>query len=160
MANDTSSRGPGAPLPPTLVYIAGLVVGWWLDGHQALPIDRNGPQITQAVIGWIAVGVGLLLFVWGLRTFAHARTGIMLQHPARRVVQAGPYRWSRNPQYVGFTAAYIGAALLLNSAWPLLLLPVVVLTLLAAVIAREERYMRATFGPAYEEYCQQVRRWL
>ena len=155
-----SRRGPGAPIPPTLVYVVGFAVGWWLHGSHPLPIDGSGPEILQVVLGWSAVGIGMVLFVWGLRTFARAQTGIMLQHPAVRVVRAGPYQWSRNPQYVGFTTAYIGVALLINVAWPLLLLPLVVLTIVVGVIAREERYMRATFGSTYDEYCRHVRRWL
>jgi protein-S-isoprenylcysteine O-methyltransferase Ste14 len=142
------------------VYVAGFALGWWIDAESPLQIDQAGPGVVQHLMGWMAVGLGITVFVWGLVTFASARTGIMLQHPAMTVVREGPYRWSRNPMYVGFTATYFGAALLANLAWPLLLLPLVLLTLVAGVIAREERYMRATFGPSYEEYCRDVRRWL
>jgi protein-S-isoprenylcysteine O-methyltransferase Ste14 len=147
-------------LPPTLVYLAGFALGYWLESMAPIAIDEAGPGLLQVVIGWMLVGLGLGIFVWGLVTFASKQTGIMLQHPALLVVREGPYRWSRNPQYIGFTATYFGAALLTNQAWPLLLLPLVLLTVFAGVIAREERYMRATFGQSYEEYCRNVRRWL
>jgi protein-S-isoprenylcysteine O-methyltransferase Ste14 len=62
--------------------------------------------------------------------------------------------------YVSFTAMYVGMALALGVWWPLLLLPVVIAVLTVAIIAREERYMRATFGAAYEDYCRRVRRWI
>ena len=62
--------------------------------------------------------------------------------------------------YVGMTIAYIGAALLLNSVWPLLLLPVAVLTIDRYVIPREERYLRGKFGDEYAAYVRRVRRWL
>ena len=54
-----------------------------------------------------------------MATFARAQTGIMLQSPASQLVIIGPYRWSRNPMYVGFVAMYLGFALLMNSVWPL-----------------------------------------
>jgi protein-S-isoprenylcysteine O-methyltransferase Ste14 len=62
--------------------------------------------------------------------------------------------------YVGFVAMYLGAALLANSVWPLLLLPVVIITLESLIINREERYLRSVFGAEYEEYCRRVGRWL
>jgi protein-S-isoprenylcysteine O-methyltransferase Ste14 len=75
-------------------------------------------------------------------------------------VEAGPYSWSRNPQYVAFTAIYMGITLLLGTGWPLILLPLVIGATVAAVIAREERYMRTAFGADYEDYCRRVPRWL
>jgi protein-S-isoprenylcysteine O-methyltransferase Ste14 len=160
VARHEKRRGPGAPLPPTLVYIAGLLFAWRLGNKTPLRVDDVGPGLLQVVIGWLAISVGMALFAWGMSTFARARTGIMLQHAAARVVRDGPYRWSRNPQYVGFTLSYIGVGLVMNNAWALLFLPLVILILEAAVIAREERYMRSTFGPTYDDYCRRVRRWL
>jgi protein-S-isoprenylcysteine O-methyltransferase Ste14 len=159
LTDDT--RGPGTPFPPTLLFILGLLAAWWL--HQAVPF-AIGPAPSLAV--WMMVGGALILaagtavFWWGMTTFARARTGIMLQRPASRLVTAGPYRWSRNPMYVGFVAMYLGFALIMNSIWPLALLPAVVLVLEFVVIAREERYLRTVFGSEYEEYCRRVKRWI
>ena len=62
--------------------------------------------------------------------------------------------------YVGLTVGYLGLALLFNFAWPVVLLPIVLVVTTIAVIVREERYMQARFGPAYETYCARVPRWL
>lgn len=154
-----TGSGPGAPLPPTLIYVAGFLLGWWLE--RRVPFGP-GDEAHRAVVvfGWVLAAAGAGLFAWGLATFAKMQTGIMLQQAATRVVAAGPYRWSRNPMYVAFTMMYLGLAWSHGLLWPILLLPGVLLALTAAVIAREERYMRATFGPAYEDYCRRVRRWL
>ena len=155
-----TGKGPGAPLPPTLVFVAGFVLGVWIDHRLPMVMRDNGPGLFEVVCGWASIVAGCVMFAWGLGTFARARTGIMLQQDARRLVEAGPYRLSRNPMYVGFVAIYLGASLVANTAWPLVLLPVVLLTIEIAVIAREERYLRRTFGGAYDEYCQRVGRWL
>ncbi len=156
----TFARGPGAPLPSTLVYSAGFVAGWWLHTLRPLSIDANGPSLIQTGLGIVSLAIGTTLFLWGMWTFSREQTGIMPQNPASRVVMTGPYRWSRNPMYVGFTAMYVGVAFLMNLVWPLVLLPGVLLILFGTVIAREERYMRATFGEAYDSYCRRVPRWL
>jgi protein-S-isoprenylcysteine O-methyltransferase Ste14 len=109
-------------------------------------------------IALVVIGVGL--FLWAIRTFATARTGIMPARSASCVVMAGPYRISRNPMYVSFTAIYIGLALALALPWAFVLLPGVLVALIGMVIHREERYMQGTFGTAYEEYCRRVPRWL
>jgi protein-S-isoprenylcysteine O-methyltransferase Ste14 len=100
------------------------------------------------------------VMLWGLATFARARTPIIPDRPARQLVSHGPYRISRNPMYLGLTSLYTGLALVLNLAWPLVLLPVVLLTLTATVIVHEERHLRAAFGATYEDYCRRVRRWI
>jgi protein-S-isoprenylcysteine O-methyltransferase Ste14 len=153
-------KGPGGPIPPTLVYAAGFLAAWWLDTQRRFLIDGAGASPVQLVLGAVAFAVGVWLFAWGLSTFARERTGIMLQQAVSHVVEKGPYRFTRNPMYVGFTASYFGLALLVNAAWPIVLLPVVLIVLTLAVIRREERYMQSHFGPAYDEYCQRVRRWL
>ena len=123
-------------------------------------MDGAGPKPAQIAAGVLMIGVGTWLFMWGLATFFRSSTGIMLQQSASTVVDAGPYRFSRNPMYVGLTVGYVGVALVINVAWPIVLLPVVLVAVTMAVIAREERYMLARFGPAYEAYCARVRRWL
>jgi protein-S-isoprenylcysteine O-methyltransferase Ste14 len=154
-----SDRGPGAPLPPTLLFVAGFLLGWWLHDRVPFEIDGEGRGTLQHVMGLALLGLGALVFWWGMKTFS-GRTGIMLQRPADTLVTSGPYQWSRNPMYVGFTAIYVGAALVANQAWPLVMLPLVLLTVVLAVILREEGYLRARFGDSYEAYCRRVGRWL
>ncbi len=155
----STGSGPGAPFPPTLIYLAGFLLGWYLEVRTPIYPDWRSPAAITFV-AWVLVVGGALLFVWGLATFSKVRTGIMLQRAATRVVDLPPYSWSRNPMYVSFTAMYVGLALVLEVWWPFLVLPLVVGVLTMVVIAREERYMRTRFGAAYEEYCRRVRRWI
>jgi protein-S-isoprenylcysteine O-methyltransferase Ste14 len=85
---------------------------------------------------------------------------IIPNRPASTLVTHGPFRLSRNPMYLGLSLVYLGVTLLVNSVWPLLLLPLVIAILQPTVIRLEERYLGARFGTAYDEYCRRVRRWL
>jgi protein-S-isoprenylcysteine O-methyltransferase Ste14 len=154
------SNGPGAPLPPTLVFAGGFVIGWLIDTAIPFPLVADTSAAWQMDLGVFLLAIGVAIFLWGLVTFASVRTGIMLQEPARQLVIAGPYRFSRNPQYVGFSAGYLGLALLTNTWWPVVVLPFVIAATTVGVIAREERYLRAAFGQEYEGYCQRVGRWM
>jgi protein-S-isoprenylcysteine O-methyltransferase Ste14 len=153
-------RGPGAPVPSTLIYSFGLAGGALLERAEPLSIVGGPIPAFQMIMGGGLAVLGLGLFIWSLRTFAAARTGIMPARSASCVVMSGPYRFSRNPMYVSFTAMYIGLALALDLPWAFVLLPGVLLALFGMVIRREERYMHGLFGGTYEEYCRQVPRWL
>jgi protein-S-isoprenylcysteine O-methyltransferase Ste14 len=78
----------------------------------------------------------------------------------RTIVGSGPYRFTRNPMYVSLALAYAGMALTINSVWPLVFLPFIVLLVDRYVIRREEAYLARKFGAEYEAYRGRVRRWL
>jgi len=85
-------------------------------------------------------------------------------HPHRpaveRLVTDGPFRYTRNPGYLGLTMLYAGIAVLRNSLWAILLLPVVLYVIGREVIGREERYLERTFGEEYLAYKTRVGRWV
>jgi protein-S-isoprenylcysteine O-methyltransferase Ste14 len=153
-------RGPGVRFPPPFIFAAGFLVAWLLQTRVAFDIAGAGPGLAQQVIGTVLLACGLASMLSGLVTFGRKGTPIIPNRPARTLVQAGPYRYTRNPMYVGLTAAYLGLSIVMNWAWPLVLLPVVLLVLTTAVIHREEAHLRAVFGSDYEDYCRRVRRWL
>ncbi|HEX5214566.1 MAG TPA: isoprenylcysteine carboxylmethyltransferase family protein [Vicinamibacterales bacterium] len=154
------ATGPGVPFPPPLLFIAGFLFGWWLDTRLEFLIHGTGAGPIQVGLGFVLVGAGFLLMLWGITTFVSARTAVMPMSPARAIVITGPYCFTRNPMYVGLTIAYVGIALLVNMAWPLVTLPAVLIALRLFVIAREERHLRHAFPDAYAAYCARVRRWL
>lgn len=97
--------------------------------------------------------------LWAAGRFAKAGTPMVPVKPATALVTDGPFRYSRNPMYVSLTLGYLGVTLLMNSFWPLVLLPTVLLTLRFWVIAREEAHLTEVFGDGYAAYCRRVRRW-
>src|SRR6478735_6652020 len=116
------SRGPGVFIPPPLFFVAGFLIGWLLDQRVLrlrLVPDADAPAIIAMGLG--VVVLGFVLATWGMITFARARTTIVPIRPASQLVQSGPYKFSRNPMYTGLTIAYVGAATVMNTVWPLLL---------------------------------------
>lgn len=151
---------PGVPVPPPLLFVAGFLAGLLADG--VVPVGVLGPARRGLAVtgGWGSITAGLLVMLWGLATFVRSRTAVMPHLPASRLVTTGPYRFSRNPMYVGLTLTYVGLALLIDTAWPLFLLPVVVTLLMIVVVRREERYLDRAFGDDYRAYRRRVRRWI
>jgi protein-S-isoprenylcysteine O-methyltransferase Ste14 len=154
------ARGPDAPYPPPVLFVLGLTAGWALD--RAFPLPLTGPdgRLAAELAGGLLVALGLAVSAWGFATFRAARTAVSPNRPASTLVTHGPFRLSRNPMYLGLTVMCVGVALLRNSSWTVLLLPLVIALLHWTVIVREERHLAATFGAAYETYRRRVRRWL
>ncbi len=154
-------RGPGVRFPPPTLFVAGLGLGWLLEARvRRLEIlDSASAARLGDLIGWTLVALGLLLAAWGALTFLRHRTAIIPHNPASTIVVAGPYRFTRNPMYLGFTTAYLGGAFAMNSWWAMMLLPVVMILLDRLVIQREERYLTAAFGEEYIAYQRRVGRW-
>jgi protein-S-isoprenylcysteine O-methyltransferase Ste14 len=80
--------------------------------------------------------------------------------PPTALVEDGPFRFTRNPGYLGFALTYAGISLLTGGRWPLVFLPGVLGVIDRGVIAREESYLEERFGDPYRDYRSRVRRWL
>src|SRR5207302_4755248 len=109
--------------------------------------------------GGFLFGAGLALAVSGIMTFHRSKTAVFPNHAASLLVVDGPYRFTRNPMYVGLALAYAGLAIMTTIGWALVFLPLLLLALYHFVIAREERYLSEAFGEQYLAYQQNVGRW-
>ncbi len=144
-------------LPPA-PYAAAMLGGWWLDRQvHALPLDWGAMTRPS---GWLLVGIGLGLFMWTLTTFWRHRTTVNPYVAASSLCTDGPFRFSRNPIYVGDWFILAGVSLLLATWWPLLFAPLIWVMLRHGVIRHEEAHLEAKFGDDYRTYKNRVRRWL
>jgi protein-S-isoprenylcysteine O-methyltransferase Ste14 len=143
-------RWGNVPLPET--FMVGLGAGIVL--HLVTHARLSWPAWVGHAVGWPLLLAGLWLAAWAVRSAA----GVDLERPDQLVL-AGPYALSRNPMYVASTLVYVGIALVLGAAWPLLLLPFVLLAT-HVVVVREERSLERRFGTAYRTYKKSVRRYL
>ena len=144
-------------LPPILVGGA-LIVGLLI--HYVLWTVALLPTVLGRVLGvvvFISAGV--------LAHFAHlamkrAGTNILPTQPTLALATDGPYRFSRNPLYIAAIGVYLGITLWVNSLAMLLLILPMSWLLHWGIVLREERYLKAKFGDAYQFYQANVRRWL
>ena len=149
---------PGIRVPPPLIDLLPLVAGLALD-RRFLHVPFL-PRRLARPLGWALIGSSWLVGGWFMRTIEKAGTPIRTDRPVPRLVTDGPFRYTRNPGYLGLTMLYAGIAVLRNSLWAILLLPLVLYVIQREVIGREERYLERTFGEEYLAYKARVRRWV
>jgi protein-S-isoprenylcysteine O-methyltransferase Ste14 len=118
------------------------------------------PRGVGRIIGWSLVSGGVALSGWFLRTMRDVDAPIRTDKPVSRLTTDGPFRYTRNPEYLSLAMIYAGIAVLRNALWAILLLPAVLFVIQREVIGREERYLERTFGEEYLDYKTTVRRWL
>lgn len=155
--NDEAKR-PRTLIPPPAPYVAALLGGWWLDRY-AMPLAFDDGWASRP-LGWVWLAVGLALFGWTLWTFHRHHTTVNPYASATTLCTGGPFRFSRNPIYLGDWFILIGISLLMNTLWPLVFAPLIWITLRFGVIRYEEAHLEAKFGNAYRDYKTRVRRWI
>lgn len=158
----TSSR-PNALLyvPPPLLFVITFFAGIGLQ--RLTPISISSFRLVRIahVVGIGMVAAGVLLALTSVAIFLlMARTTLIPHGSASKLVNWGPYRFTRNPMYVSLVTVYLGVAGLLGQVWPLLLLALPVTFMHRITIPFEEARMRSLFGDEFDQYCNQTRRWI
>lgn len=145
---------------PPLVYLAALVLGFLLQWRWPVPLAREEGVAVFLGIGIALFVVGVWLVAQALRGFRAANTSPVPVRPTTALVLRGPYRYTRNPMYLGMLLVSAGITLAANALWPLLFLPIVIGVINRKVILREEKYLSRKFGGEYEVYKRRTRRWI
>ncbi|MBK9062442.1 MAG: isoprenylcysteine carboxylmethyltransferase family protein [Acidobacteria bacterium] len=101
-----------------------------------------------------------LAFGGAFFTFVRAKTTPHPNHPVSASSRGGPTEFSGNPLYVRLSVGFVGIALVANTPWVLVALPLVWLALRRLVIGREEAYLERRFGDEYRAFKARTRRWL
>jgi protein-S-isoprenylcysteine O-methyltransferase Ste14 len=115
---------------------------------------------AQRVTAMLVAAFGAAIALWCIFTFATIGRGTPAPFdPPRRLVTRGPYRFVRNPMYIGAALALGGAALFYTSVPLLAYAGFFLFATHLFVVFYEEPTLRSTFGPEYEAYCRQVGRW-
>lgn len=154
-----AERGAQVRFPPPLVFVGFILFGTAL--HYAVvpapvPVDR-----------WITLTAGILISLTGLTfiVMAHklfVRTGQNPKPwtPSPELLLEGPFRFTRNPMYLGMTLFQLGLGLTVNNLWiSLLAAPALFIVHVIAVLP-EEKYLTKKFGENYKAYLVKVRRYL
>jgi protein-S-isoprenylcysteine O-methyltransferase Ste14 len=118
------------------------------------------PLAEMYLAGLLLCAIGGVLAGSALRIFQRERTTTVPGETSAKLVMWGPYRFSRNPMYLGLFIFFVGVSMLSNSLWSVPPLLAVVLFLNFTVIVGEERKLGARFGEDYVQYAKRVRRWI
>ena len=152
----TGADNAGVIVRPPLLYAVALAAMLALRWLWPLPIFSGA--VFWPGLALVALAVGLL--IWGRQTLVTGGTNVDPSLPSTAVVTSGPYRFSRNPLYMGLAVVYLGLTLALDTWWGIILLALVLIVMHRGVIQREERYLERKFGDGYRQYRAAVRRYL
>lgn len=144
-------------MPPPVLAAACAAIAWWLPQSWRMEVP--------SALRWAGIVLamsGLLLNAWPKRFFRRQGTTANPLHPDRStaLVTGGPYRWSRNPMYVGYAVFLAGWGLWLAQPAALACVILFVGWIDRLQIPAEEDALQARFGTTYADYRHKVRRWL
>jgi protein-S-isoprenylcysteine O-methyltransferase Ste14 len=145
-------------LPPpiwALIYVLIAATTSSLIGWSKLP------GLPLAPLGISLVAIAWILPVWAMFLFRREGTEVNPTSPTNhKLITNGPYRFTRNPMYLGLIILTLGIAIWIG-AWPMFAAPIALFATANWVhIPFEEAKMRRQFGPVYDNYVVRVRRWI
>lgn len=145
------------PVPPPLVYLGYLIGALVLSWIRPLPLPWTD---VFRVIGGLALAAGLWLGFAAITQMRKAHTSPEPHRPVTALVIGGPYRFTRNPIYLGYLLIYLGITLLAGTPWGLIASPFLIWTVTQNIIFAEEIYLEDKFQDQYAAYKSRVRRWI
>ncbi|WP_149537099.1 methyltransferase family protein [Siccirubricoccus phaeus] len=150
-----ADHGPGVRLPPPLAVGGLVLLGWLLHRQLPLPVAPG-----LGLPAFLAMGLGFGLSLWTIVTMLRAGTNPRPDRPDSAFLEAGPFRFTRNPIYLGFLLVAAGFALRWGDLWPWLAVAGSFAWLDRRVVPREEAYLATRFSAPYAAYRRRVRRWV
>jgi protein-S-isoprenylcysteine O-methyltransferase Ste14 len=155
MTNNTDH--PQVMVLPPLVFLGYLIGAFLMNWAIPFPIPWT---FALRIVGGIAAIVGFLLGGSAFSQMTKAHTSPDPHQPSTALVIEGPYRFTRNPIYLGFLLIYLGLSLLGGTLWGVIAAPFLIWTVNHAVIHFEEKYLVEKFGESYRQYMSRVRQWI
>jgi protein-S-isoprenylcysteine O-methyltransferase Ste14 len=160
---DSPARGTSVAVRALVVASAFVALWVWL----AASVRRFDALLPVTVppwlrsVGWVVAAAGAVLGVACVAAFVTRGRGTPAPFdPPRQFVAAGPYRWVRNPMYVGGVGILLGAGLGMASPSIIALAAVAFAASHLFVVLYEEPTLARRFGDSYLRYRTVVRRWV
>lgn len=153
-----TDRPSAVPWPPLLLVVCALA---------AVALGRLAPLpwpgLDDAAARYIGLGLGLAgiaLIVWAAATLWRHKTTVLPNRGVSELVTDGPFRFRRNPIYIGDALVMLGLAEISKNVWFAILVPVFLLLVTWLAILPEERHLEARFGERWRRYRDSTRRLL
>lgn len=132
-----------------IAQIPGVMVGW--PPHPTTATILGG-------VALVAAGIGLNLAA--VRQFQAHKVGVVPFSPAAELAADGPFRFTRNPMYLGLIALSASPAVAVGAWFNLAAPAVLAVWLHQAYVLKEEAFLRERFGAVFEAYARRIPRWL
>lgn len=142
--------------PPYIAFL--LLILSWLASY-AVP-QLNVVQETYRNIGIFVFLIGISLLSWSFYMFKKNKTPIIPGQKPTFVVSEGPYKFTRNPMYLGVTIVLLGASFYIGNLLSLLSPIIFFLIMNYYFVPFEEKLLEKIFKKQYINYKRKVRRWI
>ena|SRR5215469_197606 len=152
-------RGARVRFPPPLVFLGAILLGVMVQ-RMALHLSLSIAPEFRIATGVLILACGVSLVVSARILFKRTGQSPIPWKPTPELIFRGPYRFTRNPMYVGVTLFVVGLGLAVNNIWISLFAVPALLAVHFIAVLPEERYLAETFGESYRSFIARVRRYL
>jgi protein-S-isoprenylcysteine O-methyltransferase Ste14 len=142
-------------LPPTIFLIAlvSLVIL-----HLFIPFLHFN-IFWLKILGCILIMGGISITLWADSIFKKHNTTVKPFEESNTLIDEGPFRFSRNPMYLGMASILFGISLILQSAAPFIISLLFIIIVDKNFIVVEEKALETKFGSKFIAYNRKVRKW-
>ena len=154
-----NEKGAKVRFPPPLVFLGAILLGVIVQ-RMAVPLSlalAAGPRVAAGVL---VLACGVSLVVSARLLFKRTGQNPIPWKPTPELILQGPYRFTRNPMYLGATLFLMGLGFAVNNLWISLFAAPALLVVHFIAVLPEERYLAEKFGESYRSFLAQVRRYL
>jgi protein-S-isoprenylcysteine O-methyltransferase Ste14 len=161
MSCSTPTTEPGARVrfPPPLVFLFAILLGV-LCRFSVTPLGIPVDRVLRVLAGLLVLASGAALIASARVLFLRSGQSPIPWRPTPSLIFAGPFRFTRNPMYLGQTLIGLGLGVALDNLWICAFTPVALLVVHFIAVLPEERYLSEKFGDGYKQYLTRVRRYV
>lgn len=156
--NKFRSRPLNFPWPP-VIYLVACFAAYGIEKWVTFPLFPYAGLAAKAA-GIVLIACAAALDLWATYTLFHRHTTVLPNRCATRLVTCGPFSFTRNPIYLGYTMITVGLAFLLGSGWFAVAAFGAAVATTFIAIRFEEFHLLSRFGFEFERYCRTTRRWI
>jgi protein-S-isoprenylcysteine O-methyltransferase Ste14 len=162
MANPSSSPdSPPNTVPwPPILFLTAALIGVCLHGLIPMGWAAGVTRFVLLMVGVLLMAAAVALEIAAALAFRKSRTSILPHRAATNLVTSGPFRFTRNPIYLGNTMLVAGAGLVFGVGWLLVAAIAAAVAVHFLAVLREERHLSITFGDEWRRYAERVPRWI
>lgn len=143
-------------MPPTIFYAFAILIAVL---YFVFPIKRIIP-FPYNYFGWLLIWFGIFINIWAWAIFRKKQTTLNPFKKPTKFDVSGPFKFTRNPMYLGMTLVLLGMSICFASLSTFIFPILYIIIIKIYYIPFEEKTMEKEFGKKYLDYKKKVRRWI